>query len=149
MESIIQDVIGAVLGSRGRDDALKKICEIIREGIPRCDWIGFYITDPGKRGELVLGPYIGEPTEHVRIPFGRGICGIAAERGETVVVSDVSLEKDYLSCSPKVKSEIVIPIMRDQAVLGELDIDSHTPDAFGDEEREILEAVCEVVADLF
>ena len=113
--------------------------------MPYYDWVGFYLTDPEKKDELVLGPYEGDPTEHTRIPFGRGICGQAAATKETFVVQDVSKEDNYLSCSVHVKSEIVVPIIRDGEVLGELDIDSHTVEPFTDGDREFLERVCELV----
>jgi len=83
----------------------------------------------------------------VRIPFGRGICGQAAERKETFVVQDVSKETNYLSCSPEVKSEIVVPIMKDGRVLGELDIDSHSLAPFTDEDREFLENICRLISE--
>ena len=91
---------------------------------------------------LVLGPYSGESTEYVRIPFGKGICGQAADSGETFVVDDVSTEDNYLSCSVSVRSEIVIPLVSsDGELLGELDIDSHTPRGFPPEDVRFLEWV--------
>ena len=132
-----------------RDAALREICALLHDGVPHYDWVGFYLVDPQKPRELVLGPFVGEPTVHVRIPFGRGVCGQAAERRETVVVQDVTQEANYLSCSVNVKSEIVLPLMRGETVLGELDIDSHAPRAFTDADRKLLTAVCEVAAGLF
>jgi L-methionine (R)-S-oxide reductase len=128
-----------------RTAALQEICRLLHDGIPRYDWVGFYLVEsPGSR-MLALGPFVGEPTEHVRIPFGRGVCGQAAERRQTVVVQDVTRESNYLSCSVNVKSEIVVPLLRDGVVLGELDIDSHTPRAFGDDDELLLAAVCRLV----
>lgn len=128
---------------------LQAVCATLRAAVPHYDWVGFYLTDPARPRELVLGPYVGAPTDHVRIPFGRGICGQAAERGETVVVQDVSQETNYLSCSLSVRSEIVVPIVAaDGAVLGELDIDSHALAPFTAADRALCEAVAARVAPL-
>lgn len=124
-------------------DRLLAVCRELAAAVPHYDWVGFYLTDPRDPRALVLGPYVGAPTDHVRIPFGRGICGQAAERGETFVVQDVSRETNYLSCSLSVRSEIVVPVLDPQTgrVLGELDIDSHALAPFTDEDRALCEAV--------
>ena len=127
---------------------LLAICKLLMDNVPHYDWVGFYFVDRSKR-ELVLGPFVGEPTEHVRIPFGKGICGQAAERKATFIVQDVSKETNYLSCSPKVQSEIVVPIFKNGEIVGELDIDSHTLSPFMEEDRKFLENVCEIVSKLF
>lgn len=131
-----------------RDIKLQRICELLHAEVDYYDWVGFYLTDPGTQ-ELVLGPFVGDPTEHVRIPFGKGICGQAAERKETFTVQDVSQEENYLSCSPQVRSEIVVPILKDGHVLGELDIDSRSLSPFGAADLALLEGVCALVAALF
>jgi GAF domain-containing protein len=97
----------------------------------------------------MLGPYLGAPTEHVKIAFGQGICGQAAERKETFVVQDVSKETNYLSCSIKVKAEIVVPIFKDEKIVGELDIDSHTANPFTEEDKTYLEKICEELKKIF
>ncbi len=130
------------------EDALYDVCKLLRDAVPHYDWVGFYFVSPGKN-ELVLGPFAGEPTEHVRIPFGKGICGQAAERKETFVVQDVSSEKNYLSCSLNVKSEIVVPVFKNGRIAGELDIDSHTISPFTPNDRKFLEQVCRSVSALF
>lgn len=114
--------------------------------------MGFYLVDregeSGGEKELVLGPYVGEPTEHTRIPFGKGICGQAADRKETIVIRDVTGQDNYLSCSIRVRSEIVVPIFRKEKVIGEIDIDSHTVGPFSREDSEFLERVAELVGPL-
>ena len=131
-------------------DILQATCVLLAERMPHYDWVGFYLVDPDAERELKLGPYVGAPTDHVRIPFGRGICGQAAERRETFVVDDVSKESNYLSCSIHVKSEIVVPLFDSAgALVGQIDIDSHTVGAFGEEDREFLEEVCGVLSGLF
>jgi len=135
----------------GQDETNKKfqdICDLLRKHVPHFNWVGFYFVEQSKR-ELVLGPYSGEPTEHIRIAYGRGICGQAAERRETFVVQNVSTESNYLSCSPNVKSEIVIPVFKGEEVVGELDIDSHVSEPFTEEDKEFLENVCGLVSKLF
>jgi GAF domain-containing protein len=82
----------------------------------------------------------------VIIPFGKGICGQVAVSNETLIVSDVSAESNYISCGWKVKSEIVIPVFVDGENIGQIDIDSHTLDAFDENDEEILNFVCEEVA---
>jgi len=130
------------------DKALQAVCELLKAEVPHYDWVGFYLTDPNAERELVLGPFAGAPTEHVRIPFGHGICGQAAERKQTFIVPNVAAETNYLSCSPTVKSEIVLPILKAGEVMGELDIDSHTIDAFSEEDRAFLLKVCYAVTRL-
>ena len=89
---------------------------------------------------LVLGPYVGAPTEHVRIPLSEGICGAAAAQDASIIVDDVQADPRYLACSLETRSEIVVPIRAAGRVVGEIDIDSHTPAAFGPEDRIFLES---------
>ena len=134
---------------KSRDDKLQDICKYLADEIEVFDWVGFYLVDPEAERELVLGPYVGEETEHTRIPFGTGICGQAAETNETFVVQDVDQEDNYLACSVHVKAEIVVPVKKDGEFVAELDIDSHTKDSMTDEHRQLLEEVCDLVAPLF
>ena len=143
------DAIDEILDPSNIENTLQNVCVILSERIPYFDWVGFYLVDREREGELVLGPFVGAPTEHVRIPFGKGICGQAAERKETFVVQDVSQEDNYLACSVEVKSEIVVPIMSGDRVLGELDIDSHELEPFSDVDRRYLETLCNRLATLF
>ncbi|MDP6363354.1 MAG: GAF domain-containing protein [Candidatus Poseidoniia archaeon] len=134
----------AVATDRGA--ALREIAQLLDSRVEHYDWIGFYLVD-GR--ELVLGPYVGAPTEHVRIPFGRGVCGQVAESGETLVVPDVAAEANYLSCGSAVRSEVVIPIHADGMVVAQLDIDSHTRDPFSRAEVEFLQRLCVRLARLW
>jgi len=131
------------------DGKLLAICKLLVANVPHYDWVGFYLVDQSGKRDLVLGPFVGEPTEHVRIPFGKGICGQAAERGATITIQDVSKETNYLSCSPKVRSEMVVPIFKNEEIVGELDIDSHTLSPFTEEDRKFLENICEIMLELF
>jgi len=132
-----------------REEKLKRICELLHKEIEVFDWVGFYLVDPEAERELILGPYVGEETDHTRIPFGKGICGQAADTQETFVIQDVSKEDNYLACSVDVQAEIVVPLMKGDTLIGELDIDSHTKDSMTGEHRELLEKICEKVAPLF
>ncbi len=129
------------------DEKMRRICRLLHDELDGYDWVGFYLVDEERPGELVLGPYAGEPTEHVRIIFGEGICGQAAERDATIVVDDVGKVENYLACSPRVRSEIVLPIYRHGQLAGELDIDSHQPARFGPEDRLLLEEICLMLTD--
>ena len=131
------------------EQKLQQVCQYLADEIDVFDWVGFYLVDPEADRELVLGPYVGEPTDHTRIAFGKGICGQAAETNETFVVQDVNKEDNYLACSIHVKAEIVVPVKKDGQFVAELDIDSHTKDSLTDEHRAMLEEVCDIVAPLF
>jgi len=121
--------------------SLQEFCvTTIAERLPLYDWVGFYMLDPSNENVLVLGPYRGAPTEHVRIPVTEGICGAAVAQGETVIVGDVLADPRYLACSLETRSEIVVPIRANGKILGEIDIDSHTLDVFGAEDRSFLES---------
>jgi GAF domain-containing protein len=126
---------------------LSALCAAMKSCLPHYDWFGFYVARRKER-LLDLGPYVGEATDHVLIPFGRGICGQAAVSGETFIVDDVSSASNYLACSLKVKSEIVVPVFApgSDELVGEIDIDSHSVAAFGPEDRAFLERLALLVA---
>ena len=123
----------------------KDFVEAISGQLPYCNWTGFYMLDPCDPETLVLGCFAGEPTPHVRIPVAQGICGAAVALGQTVVVDDVNADPRYLSCSIKTKSEIVVPIYAKGKIVGEIDIDSHTPAAFTAIDRIFLEEAARIV----
>lgn len=118
---------------------------VIADRLPYYNWVGFYMLDPADPAVLVLGPFHGAPTEHIRIPVTQGICGAAVAQGETVVIDDVSSDPRYLSCSIETKSEIVVPLRVHGSVVGEIDIDSHAGAAFGPADRNFLEAVAALI----
>lgn len=115
----------------------------LRRERPHYNWVGIYLLEGD---ELVLGSFVGKPTPHARIPLNKGICGAAASTGKTVIVDDVNSDPRYLACSLETRSEIVVPIIRDGHVLGEIDIDSDAPAAFTDDDRALLEGVAKVLA---
>ncbi len=120
------------------------VAKELRRTFPRYNWVGVYLVDGD---ELVLRAWSGpHATQHVRIPIGQGICGLAARTKETVVVGDVSKDPRYLECFPETRSEIVAPILRDGVAIGEIDIDSDALDAFAPEDRGFLEEVADELA---
>lgn len=127
------------------DERLLKICELLEANIDYYNWVGFYFKN-GDKNELKLGPYVGEPTDHTIIPFGKGICGQVAVSNKNFVVPDVSAQDNYIACSITVKAEIVIPIFVNGENIGQIDIDSNTPDPFSEADERFLEFVCEEVA---
>ncbi len=140
----LAELEGAIAGARDWATALAETVRRLRDAFGKYNWVGIYWVI---RHQLVLVAWDGpEPTEHVRIPIGVGICGLAAETGDTVVVPDVSKDPRYLACFPYTRSEIVVPIKRDGRVLGEIDIDSNLLDPFGPEDQTFLEAVAALLA---
>ena len=124
---------------------LQQICDLLESEVSYYDWVGFYLKN-GDKKELKLAQFTGEKTEHTIIPFGKGICGQVAVSNKNFVVQDVSEQENYISCGWKVKSEIVIPIFVNNENIGQIDIDSHTPNIFSSKDEELLEFVCEKVA---
>ena len=147
--NLLKDIEAIVAGPSRRDEKLLNISRTLKAKVPHFHWVGFYLTDPASPRELVLGPFDGAPTGHTRIAFGQGICGQAADRKETFIIQDVTKETNYLSCSPNVKSEIVVPVFKEGKVAGEIDIDSHAPAPFTPDDREFLERAAGIVARLF
>ena len=129
-------------------EKLQTICNHLKKEIDYYDWVGFYFVN-GDKKELKLAQFSGEPTEHIIIPFGKGICGQAAVTNKNFIISDVSAQDNYISCGWKVKSEIVIPIFVSGKNIGQIDIDSHTLNPFSKKDELLLEFVCERVAQLF
>lgn len=127
------------------ENRLMAICELLNEHVDYYDWVGFYFRN-GEKEELKLGPYVGEPTDHTIIPFGKGICGQVALSNQNFVVPDVSAQDNYIACSISVKSEIVIPIFVKGENIGQIDIDSKTADPFSPDDERFLEFVCAEVS---
>ena len=127
------------------DAKLQQICDLLKEKVTHYDWVGFYFIN-GDKNELKLGPYAGTPTDHTIIPFGKGICGQVAVSNQNFVVPDVKAQDNYIACSITVKAEIVVPLFVNGENVGQIDIDSNTPDPFTPEDERFLEFVNEEVA---
>lgn len=129
------------------NERLLNICELLEKHVSYYNWVGFYFRN-GKKEELILGPYVGAPTDHTVIPFGKGICGQVAVNNQNFVVPDVTAQDNYIACSITVKAEIVIPIFINGENMGQIDIDSDTPDPFTEADERFLEFVCAQVASI-
>ncbi|MBD0318430.1 MAG: GAF domain-containing protein [Thermoleophilia bacterium] len=142
--SVLEAIDRIVNREREADEVLRRTVEVLHDRLPHYSWVGIYLVEGD---ELVLGPWKGpQATEHVRIAIGQGICGAAAASGRTEVVADVSGDDRYLACFASTRSEIVVPIAYEGRVVGEIDVDSDTPSAFGPADRELLERVALLVS---
>jgi L-methionine (R)-S-oxide reductase len=128
-----------------RTPLLAEVVNLLHRERSHYHWVGIYLLE-GE--ELVLGPSVGKPTSHTRIPLNQGICGAAASTGRTLIVDDVNADPRYLACSLETRSEIVVPIKHEGRVLGEIDIDSDQPAAFTPEDRDLLEAVAALLGEM-
>lgn len=146
--SLLKKAIDEIINSNNStSEKLQSICDYLEQEISYYDWVGFYFKN-GDKEELKLAEFAGEPTDHVIIPFGKGICGQVAVSNENFVVPDVSAQDNYISCGWKVKSEIVIPIFVNNENIGQIDIDSHTVNPFTNADENLLEYTCKKVATL-
>ena len=128
----------------GGEDVLQRVVDVLHDEVEHYSWVGIYLVEGD---DLVLGPWRGpQATEHVRIPVGQGVCGAAAASGETEIVDDVNADPRYLACFHSTRSEIVVPISHEGRVVGEIDIDSDRPAAFGEDDRAVLERVASLIA---
>jgi GAF domain-containing protein len=134
----------AIAAASDRQAAMFRAITTLKEALPHYSWVGIYVLEGA---ELVLGPYLGKPSPHTRIPLNRGICGAAASEKTTIIVDDVNNDSRYLACSLDTRSEIVVPILLGDMVLGEIDIDSDTPAAFTAADRVLLERVAAALAE--
>ncbi|HTM03459.1 MAG TPA: GAF domain-containing protein [Vicinamibacterales bacterium] len=134
----MDDIRRGLMPLTDRQQVMTRAVEMLKERLPHYTWVGVYLLEGDM---LVLGPYRGRPSPHTHIPLGRGICGAAATARTTIVVDDVNSDERYLACSLETQSEIVVPIMRGERVLGEIDVDSDTRAAFGPSDRRLLEGV--------
>ena len=143
-DGLMTAISSAIAAAPNADTAMKQTVALLKDGIRDYTWVGIYLLSGT---ELVLGPYVGTPSPHTRIPLGRGICGAAATEKATIVVDDVNADPRYLACSIEIRSEIVVPIMQGANVLGEIDIDSDKPAAFGRADRALLEPIASLLAE--
>ncbi len=132
-----------------RNQKLLAICELLNKNIDGFDWVGFYIANPYGKEELLLGPFVGAPTDHTVIPFGVGICGQVAVSKQTFVSQNVHAEGNYLACSTEVNSEIVAPIIKNGKFVAQLDIDSHQLNSITPQKRELVEQICNLLTNEF
>jgi L-methionine (R)-S-oxide reductase len=142
-EAVLAEILSAIAAEPETARALVRVVDVLKARMPTYSWVGIYLLEGD---ELVLGPFLGKPSPHTRIPLNKGICGAAASERHTIVVDNVDADSRYLACSLDTRSEIVVPIMRNDTVFGEIDIDSDRPSAFGPSDRALLEATAAALA---
>ncbi len=134
----------AAISGESRDLSLKRAAQILRGFSRNYNWVGIYLV---KDDNLVLAAYAGDAeTQHVQIPIGQGICGLAAKQAETIIIPDVNKDPRYLMCFQSTRSEIVVPIRGTGRVLGEIDIDSDRLAAFSNNDKLLLERAATTLA---
>jgi L-methionine (R)-S-oxide reductase len=142
-QTALAAVTAALASEQDAARAMQTTVQLLATHLTDYTWTGIYLLDGN---ELVLGPFVGKPSPHTRIPLGRGICGAAATEKATIIVDDVNADPRYLACSIETRSEIVVPIMQNGEVLGELDIDSDKKAAFDHHDQALLERVAALLA---
>ena len=146
----LQPKVSAIIANNqsSRNEKLQSICQLLNQNVSHYNWVGFYFANHEDK-TLHLGPYVGAPTDHTVIPFGKGICGQVAESNANFVVPDVAAQDNYIACSFTVKSEIVVPLFVNGINIGQIDIDSHVLDPFTNEDERFLEFVNSEIATLY
>jgi L-methionine (R)-S-oxide reductase len=141
---LIENVRIAIAPLTSREEILTTSVELIDAFSEDFNWTGVYML----HGDLLkVGPYVGPDTPHKEIRLNSGICGAAASRKETILVDDVTADPRFLACSISTRSEIVVPLMDGETVLGEIDIDSNRPGNFTAEDREMLERIAGLIVE--
>ena len=125
-------------------DSIQHVVDFLQSTFDSYSWVGIYLV---KNSILQLGPWAGpQATEHTKIPIGGGVCGAAAKSGKIENIADVKSDKRYLSCFLSTRSEIVVPIFYNDEVIGEIDIDSDTTNAFSNEDEVFLKKVADMLS---
>lgn len=136
-----KEIAAVIEGEPSRIARMASIASLLHHAFEHYFWTGFYLVDPDKGDELVVGPYQGT-TGCLRIPFGRGVCGTAAAEKRTLIVRDVEAFPGHIACDVRSRSEIVVPVLDGQGTLiAVLDVDSDRPGAFDEADRTGLEAI--------
>jgi L-methionine (R)-S-oxide reductase len=141
--ALAEQKIKTILLQKDTSNVMQQVVDFLQKHFRQYNWVGIYVV---QNGVLVLGPWRGkEATEHTRIPIGRGVCGSAAQSGNTEIVDDVSKDNRYLSCFLSTRSEIVVPIKKGIKVVGEIDIDSDVFAAFDKNDAVFLEKIADML----
>ncbi|MBI4546114.1 MAG: GAF domain-containing protein [Gemmatimonadetes bacterium] len=129
------------------DAILRQAVKTIHASDERFHWVGVYLLDP-EENVLWLHNYVGQSTEHARIPVGQGVCGTAVAERRNQNVADVTKLDNYLACSPDTRSELVVLIRAGEEILGQIDMDSDAPAAFGEDDEEAVQTVADKLAEV-
>ncbi|KPU58103.1 MULTISPECIES: GAF domain-containing protein [Bacillus] len=140
-ETVIKQLNALLTGEPNVVANLSNASSLLNQFLDRVNWVGFYVTEGN---QLVLGPFQGMPA-CVRIPFGRGVCGVAAETKTTQLVADVHQFPGHIACDSASNSEIVVPIVKEGTVIGVLDIDSPEKNRFDEVDQRYLEKFVETL----
>ncbi|HFJ9440494.1 MULTISPECIES: GAF domain-containing protein [Bacillus] len=140
-ETVIKQLDALLTGELNVVANLSNASALLNQFLDRVNWVGFYVTEGN---QLVLGPFQGMPA-CVRIPFGRGVCGVAAETKTTQLVADVHQFPGHIACDSASNSEIVVPIVKEGIVIGVLDIDSPEKNRFDEVDQRYLEKFVETL----
>ena len=144
-DELYKEIMSVVAGETSRTARFATAsCLLSQAFTPRFYWTGFYEVDPNKPDELVVGPYQGT-LGCLRIPFGKGVCGVCAQTKTTQLVADVHQFPGHIACDNATRSEIVVPVFnQNNQLVAVLDVDSTEPDAFDDIDQQALEKICRV-----
>jgi GAF domain-containing protein len=152
-QSLIPQIKGLLVGEPDIIANLGNVCAALKEqfgtqGSGSWLWVGFYLVKPDLKNnaetELVLGPFQG-PVACTRIKKGRGVCGTAWQKTETLIVPDVEKFPGHIACSSLSRSEIVIPLIKNNMVVGVLDVDASEPDQFDETDKKYLEEIISLI----
>ncbi|TCW56511.1 GAF domain-containing protein [Bacillus thuringiensis] len=140
-ETVIKQLDALLTGEPNVVANLSNASALLNQFLDRVNWVGFYVTEGN---QLVLGPFQGMPA-CVRIPFGRGVCGVAAETKTSQLVADVHQFPGHIACDSASNSEIVVPIVKEGTIIGVLDIDSPEKNRFDEVDQRYLEKFVETL----
>ncbi|MDZ5605758.1 GAF domain-containing protein [Bacillus pseudomycoides] len=140
-ETVIKQLDALLTGESNVVANLANASALLNQFLERINWVGFYVTEGN---QLVLGPFQGMPA-CVRIPFGRGVCGVAAETKTTQLIADVHQFPGHIACDSASNSEIVVPIIKEGNIIGVLDIDSPEKNRFDKVDQHYLEKFVETL----
>ena len=144
-DTLLNTVEKKISSEISKVDGLQFICQLLYDKVDHYDWVGYYLHNTEKK-ELILNAYVGQPTDHTHIPFGKGICGQVSLSNKNFIVDDVNAQENYIACSLDVKSEIVVPLFVNKNNIGQIDIDSNRLRAFSKKDAAFLEKVNHLVS---
>jgi len=144
-KELLKDFGYVAQSARTVDALMDAIVQRLHDTMTRYNWVGFYLVDKSRPGSLLLGPHVGSFEPHENVSLDKGLCGDAASTRKTVVVNNAADDPRYKASSALVKSEIVVPVFVQNALYGEIDINSYFANTFTFEEQQFVEACAELV----
>jgi L-methionine (R)-S-oxide reductase len=147
-KTVIPQIISLIKGENNKLANLANIVSVLKYTFGYYLWVGFYFIDENNKSELVLGPFQGK-VACTRLRIGKGVCGTSVERKKTLVVEDVSKFSGHIACDTESKSEIVIPVIKNEKVEAVLDIDSGSLAAFDETDKKYLEELVNNITYIF